>query len=436
MTQAIADQDFSEAQRIKDLLAAQLATAVQSAADAHKATVESGKEAVTAMKVEPAIEAVVEAVDEPAIEAVDEVEAAVDYSKMKLPELKKLCKGRKIKGFSTKKKLELVELLKHHDSAPVVESVEEPGNAKKTKKPKKIKKTKNAEITSENRCVARLWDNKNFTGTKQCSRVRLEGSDYCKSCHSKAFHPERSETAELVGPTLWKWCSENGVKRKDTKGKHACLWFGRVDQFEEGTDDVPVTSFRTADGKRRIVVCYRDNVRHLEIANAQVLDGALFATELFEKKDIDWPKKWHPLGVAEKKRASDKKASSRKPKKVAKSSQDPFEAVNEEDGAGSEEMEITSTASSTPSTTDSGNTFVTIVRDDVVYEVNVQTFEIRHTDGEFRGGWVIKTDDDVPTNPSRDWLAAGGYADEEAKQYGASLIPDDSESEDSESEED
>ena len=49
----------------------------------------------------------------PEVEAETPEVEAVDYSKMKRAELKKLCKQRKIKGFSKLKKAELIEKLKN-----------------------------------------------------------------------------------------------------------------------------------------------------------------------------------------------------------------------------------------------------------------------------------------------------------------------------------
>lgn len=43
----------------------------------------------------------------------------MDYSKMKVKELKKLCKERKIKGYSKLKKKELVAILVSEKSQPV-----------------------------------------------------------------------------------------------------------------------------------------------------------------------------------------------------------------------------------------------------------------------------------------------------------------------------
>jgi predicted GIY-YIG superfamily endonuclease len=43
----------------------------------------------------------------------------MDYSKKTIPQLKAICKERKIKGITRKNKNELVELLKKNDIVPV-----------------------------------------------------------------------------------------------------------------------------------------------------------------------------------------------------------------------------------------------------------------------------------------------------------------------------
>jgi len=343
-----------------------------------------------------------------------EVEA-VDYSKMKCAELKKLCKERKIKGFSKLKKAELIEKLK----SPVSESINE---APKPKKAKKAKKAKNDKVTSENQCLARKWDTKIKNGNKQCPLKRKEGSCYCSSCDKKAHCASRMGSAELVGPDLWKWCYDNGKTRSDTKGAgSAGLWFGRIDQFEEGFEagKVPVTSFTTDDGRKMVVTCYKDHEKHAEVSASQTTSNAVLCVDLFKNKKIDWPKKWHPIGVAEKTSAQAEKKAARKVKQTV----DPGLDSEDEDDE----------ADSVDSFSDDGvseDEFVSLQDggdDGPSYRVNRKTCEVVDEDDNKVGMWNLDYDGDKPENPTKDWLNYHGTPDDAAEDFYANQLSEEEE---------
>jgi hypothetical protein len=316
---------------------------------------------------------------------------------------------------------------------------------KKVVKKPKVKKTKKVKITAENRCVARLHQ-KPLNGLKQCSRVRKDGSDYCTCCHKKAHHTDRAGGSEMVGPDLWKWCAENGKGRKDTKGDTAGLWFGRIDQFETlATSEIknaPVTSFQWGD-ERVVVMCYPDNEHHDVVAIDQIESNSILGHKVVGET---WPKKWHPIGVAEKKRdAAVKTAALAVATMEASKSQDPFRDEgdsdsDDDDDESREEMPKVETDDESREempkvetddesreempqveTDDSATTFVKIKYGDYVYTVIRGTRDIYEdadaiAEGPIIGKWTIVTPGPIPDCPSREWLQQNGKPDEAATE--------------------
>jgi len=102
----------------------------------------------------------------------------------------------------------LIDMASSHSS-----SVDILEMAKKNKSKVKVKSMEKKTITSENRCMARVWGN--GSGCDQCRCARKDG-DYC-SRHAKQ--------AAI--------CPQSCML--DDNGKKLGLFCGRIDQFQEGT---------------------------------------------------------------------------------------------------------------------------------------------------------------------------------------------------------
>jgi hypothetical protein len=335
--------------------------------------------------------------DTPEVEADTPEVEAVEYSKMKRADLKKLCKERKIKGFSKLKKAELIEKLKNYVSKPINE-------APKPKKAKKAKKAK-AVVTAENRCRARKWSAK-LDGNNQCKKMSKSGCAFCSTCQKMS-----ENYGGRVGPDLWKFCYEQSPKitRGDTKKKgKAGMWFGSIDQYEDGfaEDCVPATSVLVGD-IRMIVTCYKNHEKHATVSAVQQTANAVLCVDLFENKTMDWPKKWHLIGVAE-------KASDQADKKAARKVK---QTVNP--GFDSEDDDEADVAESSSDGELPESEIVIIHKNDCDYRLNRKTLEVVGPDyDDVVGSWQLVLDDGAvaPDSPTRDWLAANGIPDEDAEE--------------------
>ena len=122
---------------------------------------------------------------------------------------------------------------------------------------------------------------------------------------------------------------------------------------------------------------------------------------------MDWPKKWHPIGVAE-------KASDQADKKAARKVK---QTVNP--GFDSEDDDEADVAESSSDGELPESEIVIIHKNDCDYRLNRKTLEVVGPDyDDVVGSWQLVLDDGAvaPDSPTRDWLAANGVPDEDAEE--------------------
>ena len=302
----------------------------------------------------------------------------------------------KIKGMSTMKKGQLIDILSRHDADPdafAASSLSRLGEA------------------SGNQCSARMF-NQNREGRHQCRGHACGGGVFCKK------HQKQADSYDgRIGPDLWKHLY-------DTKGASAKMttpgmWFGSVDQHEPDFDaDCPPTSFIGDDGQKVVVCCYPNNPNHIAVELAQSESGAILIKNFMKPLNHvggSWSASWHKCGRdAAAKRRAEKKSK----KKISVVVEDPFD--DEVDDV----VESTTPVSPTPTPpiVDDGDLMIDVVKDGCTFSVNTETLEITHTDGSSRGRWNMMVQKPYPAPITKEWLESKGFPDDDAAEAASDLM--------------
>jgi hypothetical protein len=396
------------------------------------------------------------------------VEKPTGYAAKKKKELVAAIKARDlvVKGLSTMKKEDLVEILTKHDADPTAfapspdaEIVEKPtGYAAKTKKElvatikgrelkvkgmSAMKKAQLADILTRhdtdpaafetgtvsqlgaapgNQCHARMF-NQNREGRHQCRRHACGSGTFCNK------HQKQADAYDgRVGPDLWKHCY-------DTMGSGAKMtvpgmWFGSVDQSEPGFDvGCPPTSFVGDDGKKVVVCCYPNNPNHAAVERVQAEAGAILIKNYMKPLNHvggHWSASWHESGRAA---AAQRRAAKKSEKKVSVVVEDPFEEELDDDEVVAE-VTLASNAEGDVGGDGEGDTLVKVVKDGCEFLVNTATLEITHTDGSSRGCWNMMVQKPYPVQITKKWLEAKGFPSEDAIEAATDLMSDGSDDDD------
>ena len=277
----------------------------------------------------------------------------------------------------------------------------------------KAKKVKTHKCSKQ--CKARMgrWSKNGKDGLKQCKRMcASDESNFCPSCQNSA-----NKYDGRAGPTLWKYCYDNGIPRSDTKGKSAGLWYGTMDQMEEGHDSYPASSFTTDDHKRVVVMSYPDNDNHGEVASWHQSVGAVLAHDTVLKET--WPLGWHSIGINQKKKKSSRSSKKKVKMSVVEDVEEMFAKEEVEDVEDEDEIIVIEDD-------------VVVVRfDDLPWNVNYTTKEVIQEGVPTGGFWIM--DDDAPDMPDgleekQKWLGNFGRPDKKADAAVAAACDSDDDS--------